>query len=179
MLSELKNILSESKVQRKIKVLLILSTAKSPMSVKSIISLGYENGLREIKKWNVSQILNDLNEKVIRLVDGWEITEKGKEELRTYGYLKYKPTKRFQTDLRNLLSKISDKNVINFLTETINALEYGLVRSAVVLSWVGAVYLLYNEVIKNHIAEFNVEARRRNSNWKDAKSVDDLTLIKE
>jgi hypothetical protein len=159
--------------------MLLLSAAQNPLPVKSIISLGYENGLRAIKKWNVSQILNELDEMVVRLKDGWEITEKGKETLSEEGYLKYKPTKQFQTDLRDYLSKISDKNISVFITETINALEYGLFRSAVVLSWVGAVYLLYDEVIKNHLVDFNAEAKRRNPNWKNAKSIDDLTTLKE
>jgi len=47
-----------------------------------------------------------------------------------------------------------------------------------VLTWVGAVYLLYQHVLNNKLAEFNQEGRRRFQNtkkgWSDVADVDDL-----
>lgn len=54
-----------------------------------------------------------------------------------------------------------------------------------VLSWVGAISLLYDHIITHHLAAFNAEASVRIvdkhgvSGWKLAKSKDDLALMKE
>jgi hypothetical protein len=52
-------------------------------------------------------------------------------------------------------------------------------RAAVVLSWAGAVALLYDYVVANHLAAFNIEANKRDAKWKSAKNSDDLALMKE
>ena len=54
-----------------------------------------------------------------------------------------------------------------------------MLRSAVVLSWVGAISLLYDHVVANNLSDFNTEAHRRNPKWKAAKNKDDLTRMKE
>ena len=62
--------------------------------------------------------------------------------------------------------------------------EFGLYRSAVVMSWLAAMHVLKLEVLNNHLATFNAEAHRRISNnpkktWKTAKTADDLGLMNE
>ena len=47
------------------------------------------------------------------------------------------------------------------------------------MSWVGAVALLYEEAVTNHLAALNAEATRRDSKWKSAKNTDDLGRMKE
>jgi hypothetical protein len=81
--------------------------------------------------------------------------------------------------LRKYTNSISSPTVRAFLEESVTALEYRLLRSAVVLSWVGALSVLYEVVIKKHLKDFNAEAQRRSSNWKPAKTLDDLTAMKE
>jgi hypothetical protein len=63
--------------------------------------------------------------------------------------------------------------------QAISAFEHKLYRAAVVLSWVGAVSLLYAHVVANELAAFNTEAKKRNAKWKTAKTRDDLTLMGE
>jgi hypothetical protein len=48
-----------------------------------------------------------------------------------------------------------------------------------VLSWVGAVSLLYDHVIANELAAFTVEAKKRDAKCKDAKTRDELARMPE
>ena len=52
-------------------------------------------------------------------------------------------------------------------------------RASVVLSWVGAVSLLYDYVISNKLKEFNDEALKRDPKWKIANTQEDLSRLKE
>jgi hypothetical protein len=67
----------------------------------------------------------------------------------------------------------------DFVTEAIDCVERGLSRAAVVLSWVGALSVLYDHVITKHLSAFNSEAQRRDAKWKPAKTADDLARMKE
>jgi len=175
----LKALLSNDELSRKEKVLLILLHHDNEVPVKSITETAVVNGLREVKKWNISQILTGLKGLAIKLPDGWSITEKGKKSLEGLGVLADTPTQTVKPTLRKYASNITDEHVKQFAEEAISALEVGLMRSAVVLSWVGAVSILYQEVINNHLAAFNAEAQRRYPKWKNATNPDGLSKMKE
>lgn len=176
---DLANLLSNSELSRKDKVLLILFSAEREIKVKSITETAVKNGLREAKKWNVSQTLSTLNSFAVKLPDGWSITEKGKKYLSELGVISSVPTQNVKPTLRKYSSQINDEHVKQFADEAISALETGLLRSAVVLSWVGAVSILYAEVLNNHIAVFNTEAQHRFPKWRNASNADGLTKMKE
>ena len=178
---DLKNVLSDKELSRKEKILLLLlAEGEKEKQVKDIKKLAISNGLREASKWNISQILNDLGNCAIKLPSGWSITNQGKDLLAQTGILKEKsPVLSAHKQLRKYLSKVTSEEVKIFIEEAISALEYGLMRSAVVLSWVGSVAILYDEVIKNHLSVFNKEAIKRNPKWKMADTVDDLAKLKE
>ncbi len=181
MSSNVPDILSNPDLGRKEKILIILSLAEfSHKQVKDIKFLALENGLVEASKWNISQILKDLNKDVVKLPSGWTATSSGKKTLGDLGLLNNEsPVAKSNVLLRKYLLKVNSENSKNFLEEAVAALEYGLLRSAVVLSWVGAVSILYEEVIASHLQTFNAEASKRNPKWKPAKSVDGLTNLKE
>lgn len=82
-------------------------------------------------------------------------------------------------NLRNNLLLISNPSTIQFVQEAIVCYENGLHRAAVIMSWVGAISLLQEFVISNHLADFNREALRRTPKWKPAKTTDDLGKMKE
>ena len=67
----------------------------------------------------------------------------------------------------------------SFVEEAIACAEAGYHRAAVVLSWVGALAVLYELVTKKHLIAFNSEAQRRDAKWRSAKTTDDLARIKE
>jgi hypothetical protein len=81
--------------------------------------------------------------------------------------------------LRHESTKIINTDTKAFVEEGIAAYEGGLHRSAVVLSWAGAVALLYDRVMNTCLAAFNAEAKRRDAKWKDAKIKDDLARMQE
>lgn len=175
----LPNLLSSDDLTRKEKVLLLLLYKNEETPVKDITQLAVDNGLREAKKWNVSQVLSTLQGFVMKLPGGWSITEKGKRHLSEIGVIQNSPTQSVKPTLRKYASDITDNHVRQFAEEAISALEVGLLRSAVVLSWVGAVSILYQEVINNHLIEFNAEAVKRFPKWKNAADPDGLSKMKE
>lgn len=175
----LKAHLADEELSRKEKVLLILLHHDAEVPVKVISETAITNGLREAKKWNVSQILAGLKGMAIKLPDGWAITAKGKQSLAGLGVLADTPTQSVKPTLRSYASDISSDHVKQFVEEAINALETGLLRSAVVLSWVGAVSILYQEIIDKHLAKFNAEAAKRFPKWKNASNPDGLSKMKE
>jgi hypothetical protein len=83
------------------------------------------------------------------------------------------------SQLRTRLSSISDPAVASFAEEAIGCLEGNLLRSAVVLSWVGAVAVLHRHVVTHHLIAFNSEATKRDAKWRLAKTADDLCRMKE
>ena len=176
---DLTNLLSNSELSRKDKVLLILLSFEGEMKVKDITDTAVKSGLREAKMWNVSQTLSTLNGLAVKLPDGWAITEKGKKYLSELGVIDSAPSKNIKPTLRKYASQINDDHVKQFAEEAISALETSLLRSAVVLSWVGAVSILYAEVLNNHISEFNAEAQHRFPKWKNASNPDGLAKMKE
>jgi hypothetical protein len=82
-------------------------------------------------------------------------------------------------NLKPHLLKINDADTQAFVEEAIDCFEAGLYRSAVVMSWIGAISILYDYVVRNKLNEFNIEATKRNPKWKSAQTKDDLALMKE
>lgn len=178
--SELKRLLSNQKVSRKTKILAILSVEEArPKTVSDIKIIAEKYGLREIKKWNISQSLSNALSMVVHLPDGWEITDIGIKFLAEQGLVSVSPTRQHQADLRKASEIISSKSTLAFVEECILALETNLLRSAVTLSWVGAISILYDNVLSNYLIDFNTELQKRNPKHKQIKSLDDLATIKE
>ncbi len=177
---DLKRLLSTPELSRKQAIMLLLAFNDcSFKSVSEIKQLGKSNGLRRIEKWNVSQILKDLGGFAVRLDEGWEITPTGLQELSQAKLLAQSPLATANSSLRQYLDNIPEGSTKEFLKETISSLEYGLLRAAVVLSWVGATSILYEYVVNHKLKEFNAEASRRDPKWKPAKNQDDLCKMKE
>ena len=65
------------------------------------------------------------------------------------------------------------------MEETVRCLENALYRAAIVLSWVGAVSVLQQYVVRTGLPDFNREARRRFKKWKSARTSDDLSRTRE
>jgi hypothetical protein len=86
---------------------------------------------------------------------------------------------RIAADLRCELATIREPITQAFVEEAIKCYEAGLHRSAIVMSWIAAVGVLYRHVYDGHLQAFNQEASRIDPKWKTAKSVDDLSRMKE
>lgn len=176
---DLKNLLANKAFSKQERVLLLLAAGdEGAKPVSSMRELALKNGLRVAKDWNVSQILGRMDG-AVRLPDGWAITDAGIEKLSAMGVTAASPSKRLQPTLRTYASGITDSSIKGFVDEAIGALEYKLYRAAVVLSWVGAVSVLYEVVLRSHLVAFNSEALKRFPKWKSAVTVDDLSRMKE
>lgn len=162
---ELIDLLASKHLSRQDKVLLILEFKNGlPTKSTDISSTGHSHGLRQILSWNLPDVLAKINDKsyITKLPDGWILTSSGRDHLQT----KFKlddpaSTKETAFNLRSHLDKISNVDTREFVEESIGCLEVGLLRSAVVMSWVGAMSLLYDYVISDaaNLTNFNARAK--------------------
>lgn len=175
---QLKNVLHAKGLNRKQQVLICLGV--EPLAARTVAelkSVATGAGLNAARKWNVSSTLSSLKGLAIRGPTGWELTSAGSAEVaRLAGHAISPPQ---ASSLRKLMAKISSSDLKDFIAEAIGSVEAHHYRSAVVLTWVGAVAALYDYVVDNELAAFNAEAIRRDQKWKVAKTADDLSRMKE
>ncbi len=183
--NQLRELLQDENVNKTDQLLLILAIEPEvPKTVSKIKEIGRSNGLPEIEKRNVSALLRASRGAAIQLPQGWILSGKGRKELSkavpnaTGGV---SPTASIAVELRRHLGKIRDADTLAFLDEAIRCYESKppLYRAAIVLSWVGAISVLYNQVIHHRLADFNAEGRKRDPKWRDAKAVDGFSRMKE
>ncbi len=175
-------LLAKKELTRLDKLLLVLFFNKNqPTPPSKIQEIGFNNGLKECKKWNVSDTLGKSKSLATSIKGGWIITTEGKDYLAKQKFILKKNTllQNEVADLRIHLANVKNPDTKSFLEEAITCLESNQKRAAVVLSWVGAVSILYDEIITNHLARFNAEALSRDAKWKNAKTADDLARMKE
>ncbi len=177
----LKDLLSQPQFNKTEKVLLILATdAKQGKGIKKIKELAASAGLRTIEKWNVSSLLARSKGLAVRAANGWELTSAGIQYVeKLSGPLSGTPVPKIAASLRAHLSRLANPDTSQFVAEAIACYEAKLYRAAVVLSWVGAIAVLYDYVVSKKLLDFNTEALRRNPKWKPAKTTDDLARMKE
>lgn len=162
------------------KLLLVLASLTGPSSISQIKELAASAGFREPKKWNISQILGASKGMAIRTDSGWELTDAGKLHLRNLGVLKISPAAmQVAVDLRSHLNNITDAETRDFVEEAIKCHEAELYRSAIVMSWLGAMDVMHKHVHAHHLSDFNTEASRVNVKWKAAKTPDDIGKMGE
>lgn len=165
-------------------LLLILGSFDEAAQLAEIRDRAKAAGFRVPAKWNESQILGASKGKAIRAPEGWELTEAGKTHLRNLGVSKISPAAmQVAVDLRAYLDGISDTQTRDFVEEAIKCHEAELFRSAIVMSWLGAMNVLHKHVHLNHLAAFNAEMTRITSTakkkWKVAVTTDDLGKVPE
>jgi len=155
-------------------------TQDAPVPVATIKENAAGTGFRIPSKWNISSILFASKGQAINTT-GWEIAETGKSHLRDLGVSSISPAAmQVAVDLRKHLAKITDPETKEFVEEAINCHEAGFYRSAIVMSWLGAMDILHKYVHANRLADFNAEANRiMGKKWKEAKTPDDLSRMDE
>lgn len=162
------------------KLLMLLASFDVACQVKDLRSRAEEAGYREPRKWNVSAYLARSTGRAIRTSDGWEITDAGRQRLLDLDVpLVNTALWEVASDLRNALSGIADPDTRSFVGEAVGCYEAGFYRSAIVMSWVGAVAVLHTHIHNNNLTAFNREATHRNRKWKLARTTDDLGRMKE
>lgn len=162
------------------KLLIAIASFDKPCSVADLRARTHAVGLRLPSKMNISAILGRSKGTAIRVPAGWELTGVGRTHLANLGVSSLSPAAtQVATDLRAHLAKITNESTRLFAEESIKCYEAGLHRSAIVMSWIAAVDVLYRDVAANHLAKFNAEASRVNARWKDAVNEDGLARMGE
>lgn len=161
-------------------LLCLAAEPMTPRSVAQIREIALLAGLTQASRTNISALLGRAKNLAIRTPDGWELTTQGKAHIGTItGPYIGGPVAAVATSLRAALGKVADPHTRAFAEEAVQCFENRFFRAAVVLSWVGAVSLLYDFVVAKRLVDFNSEAARREPKWKDARNKDDLARLKE
>jgi hypothetical protein len=159
---------------------LLLATFDAPCDVSELKERAASAGLRVPAKWNLSARLKDAKGLAILTPKGWEITNAGKQHLKNLGFSGANPVAvRIASELRSKLNEIKSTDTRAFFEEAVKCYEAGLHRSAIVMSWLAAVDVLFHVVCTRHLRAFNAEADRVDMKWKAANSADDLSRMKE
>lgn len=164
--------------------LLCIASLGDAATIAEIRQRGINAGVPKMKDWNLSTVLARAS-KLVRNVGGdWKLTAAGKKRTAELGL---SPVSHiiFQTDslLLATVAKITDSDRRNFLEEAHKCFAAGLCRAAVVLSWVGAAWIIQHEILNNHLAAFNsAGATRYNKQkvvFKDIKTIEDFGRVTE
>jgi hypothetical protein len=83
----------------------------------------------------------------------------------------------FSIALRSHIDKLKDGKTREFLIEAVSCMENSNYRAAVVFSWVGAVSVLQEYILKNKLEEFNRDAIENKLLPAPAKTIEDLRDI--
>jgi len=176
---DLKLALQRDGLSRADKVLLVIASLDQPVKNPAIMARAQDAGCN-MKSWNIADIMTKAKGIILRVPGGYEVSEKGHARLEGLGVSKLSPAAaKVAQDLRKHLVSIKDDTTRAFVAEAIQCHEAALYRSAIVMSWLAAVGVLYNEVVANHLAAFNIEAKKVDGKWKVAAAADDLGRMKE
>jgi hypothetical protein len=160
-------------------LLLCLAVGDQPKAVAEVKGIAATVGLHRAKKWNISAVLAGSNGFAIRTPQGWELTAPGRDYVRGLLGIVASPVTGVVTSLRAHIAKIKNPDTKAFLMEATDCIQNKQKRAAIVLSWVGAVSVLYEYVVNHHLADFNAEAVRRDTKWRAAKNADGLARMGE
>lgn len=179
-LNELKKLVHAPKVTRNDQLLFLLSfNDNSPKSIAAIRLLAADLGVRGHKSWDISSTLSSVKKKVMRTSRGWELNPTGQQYVCALSGSPEEAPPEPLLSLRHHAASISSTATREFVAEAIACCEHGLYRAAVVLTWVGAISLLYEHVLAGHLNEFNQACEKRDPRWRAAKNADGLAKLKE
>lgn len=146
------------------------------MPVKEIRDAARLNGAPGARNWNISDLLSK-SRCAVKGAEGWELNDEGR---RTVAVILGESKPPLESErLKAALEKVKNSEAHAFLEEAVNCYGHRLYRAAVVLSWVGALSLIYGYVVGNKLTEFNAEATRRDADWRRATNADGLARMKE
>lgn len=163
------------------KVLFILSRVGNPASLTAIRDYGLGVGLREITKWNISDVLRKQVPNCVLQPEGWVLTQEGERHLASLGYFERSPlVSKTRGDLENHVNQIADQARKGFAQEAVACFNSGLQRACVVLSWVGAIWILEQHIVTKRLVEFNGAGTARfGKNFRKIVSIEHFSRMQE
>lgn len=111
----------------------------------------------------------------------WTITPTGQEHVRSLLGL---PSKDVEIEhdvssLENLVVRISDKNIADYIQEAIKCLSIDALRAAVVFVWAGAVRKIQEDVLTKGIGNVTASTQKYDPKSRPIKRIDDFSYVKE
>jgi hypothetical protein len=178
-LAELRDLLARGDLAVTTKYLLIVASVKEPATGANIRHIAKENGWRAGSKAEPSAYLTK-SRHAVKLPKGWQLTADGKDHVEKFGLTQQEAVLTpVVAKLESYVAGLTDDTKAAFVREAIGCLKAEHYRAAIVLSWVGALYLIYKHVIDHRLSDFNVEATKRNPKHKTMSALDDLGRLKE
>jgi hypothetical protein len=175
--TELRDALTRKDISKTDKYLLIVGHHDGPVANASIKSIAKENGWKDGAKSAPASFLSK-SPHALLLPKGWTLTGPGRlalEERRLISKIGVlTPVTRI---LEKYVLDLHDPDKARFVEEAINCVRNKSYRASIVLTWVGALYLMYAYVMREKLAEFNAEVLRRFPKSKPATTIDDLAQI--
>jgi hypothetical protein len=154
-----------------------------PAKTPDIESHGVRIGFREVRSWNLSDVLRkaSFDGLVAQLPDGWKLLPPGSELLREAGVISDAPMiMEIRHDLRKHLAQITNAERKRFLDEAIGCLDANYHRAAIVLAWVGAAHIIQEHIVAHHLSAFNAAGDSRfQKKFKPIKAITDFGALKE
>lgn len=178
----LKDALQTPSLSNKDKLLVLLFAAGGkPQKPQELRAIAVAAGLKAIKDWNVTDMLSKSKGRAIPVKGGWELTSAGKTHVTSLGFTGGDQVVVQQaTALRALLPMIKTEENRAFIAEAVSCYEHKNLRAAVVLSWIGAVAILYDDVVAKHLSAFSADWVKRNPQKnKPVTNINHLSDIKE
>jgi hypothetical protein len=172
----LKSLLARRDLSKTAKYLLILSDLISPSPAAKIKEVARNCGWAAGAKDEPGPYLRSAG--AVNTSAGWEHTELSRAYLARQGLNDAnQPLAPFAAKLRAEIDKISDPKRKRFFLEAIGCLNSKHYRAAIVLSWVGSLWLIYNKVFQCHLSDFVKEAQAKGYKNFQVKNVEDFGKI--
>lgn len=157
--------------------------ALDPLKVRTVTEIrdiGVDAGWRGAKTVNLSLYLGRAEGLAILVREGWKLTLPGRDHVGGLaGSTKSAVPTALTKTLREHAAKLKNVDTRAFVEEAIECVEHGQKRAAIVLSWVGAMAVLYDHVIDKKLTDFNAAGAKKYKWWTPVATADDLSDLKE
>jgi hypothetical protein len=178
--TELRDVLTRKDISKTDKYLLIVGHHDGPITNAEIRVIAKENGWKDGARSAQSSFLS-ASKHALLLPKGWTLTGPGRASLEDRGLIsRIGVLTPVTLTLEKYILDLHDPDKARFVEEAIACVRNKSYRAAIVLSWLGALYLMYAYVLREKLTEFNAEVYRRHPRSKPASTVDDLaSIVKE
>jgi len=182
-LTSLKALVHKDNITNNDRLILLIGSSDSSISKTALTKLCRDVGLDSIAK-NIGTYIGRVKSLLISTREGYELNERGQARARKLGGGKpsIKAVDPLLAQLHAASLTVSNDDTRSFVEEAVKCLDARLYRAGIVFSWVGAIAVLEDWVLKNQLAAFNAEATARfgAKEWKrPAKAVSDFGRLRE
>jgi hypothetical protein len=175
--TELRDALTRKDISKTDKYLLIVGHHDGPVMNADIKTIAKENGWKDGANSVPASFLSK-SPHALLLPKGWTLTGPGRNALEDRGLIsKIGVLTPVTLTLEKYVLDLHDPDKARFVEEAIACVKNRSYRAAIVLIWVGALYLMYAYVLREKLPEFNAEVLRRFPKSKPAATADDLAQI--